>query len=152
MFVEKNLNISDISLFEVIKNSLIDDVKECTGRVISEVEEGFEYSKKLQNKMKQNGDVLVKVKHFKPCSIYEVEFFSSQGVNFMRYEAEKIDDENTKVRYSEGFYSDKKLNNLNYKMMMKCMKKSVEKRMNMILLSTERYIINQQKEAELKKL
>lgn len=149
MFVEKILKISDVALFEAIKSSLIDDIKEYDGIVVDNIVEGFEYTKKLQNKMSKKGDVLVKIKQFKPCFIYEAEFISAQGVNFMRYEAEKIDENNTKVKYSEGFNSDKKLNNLNYKMMMKCMKKSVEKRMNTILDSTERYILNTQKENQI---
>ncbi|MFI3227776.1 MAG: DUF3284 domain-containing protein [Clostridia bacterium] len=148
MQVTKKLNVSLDEFFDFVEKSIKYDIKNATGEDIDQVVQGYSYEKTLANALKQSGNVLTTIEKYERGSCYQSKVTSNQGFNYMTFDVAEIDDENVEVTYSEEFISHRKMNNLNYKFMLKLYKKRIDRRMNLLVENIE-LSIKQEKGSEL---
>ena len=148
MEIIRNLNVNAEELFNLLEDSLKVDIKTCTDEDIENIEQGFSYTKRVKNKIGSAGDVIVTIEEFCKPTLYKGKIYSNQGFNYVTYNLKEIDSENTEVTYTEDFISDKTMNNMNFKIMSKVMKKQSEKKANRLISAMESYILDQKRNEE----
>lgn len=144
--VEEVLKVSADEFFEQIENSIAYDASEATGKEIrpEDLCQGFSYSKEMKNKLGGKGEVTIVIKQFTKPQIYEAEFTSMNGTNSITYEIFDMGPE-IKVKYSEDYYSEKKLNDLNSKLTTFFYQRKAKKNAIRMLKTIEAYILNHKK-------
>lgn len=149
MRTTSTLKVSKEEFFDFLYLSIINDIKQSTQRNISknEITEGFEYKKKLANKMGRKGEVKVTLAKLRPSTSYVAEFKSAQGVNVISYEIESINEEEIHVTYSEEFIAADKLKDWNFKLINFFYKKKSKKKIDTLLNNIETYITDKREEA-----
>lgn len=115
MKVNKTINQPIKKIFEVLYNSLIEDIKLSNSSVNKEkVKSGFTYKKKLSPQVGKEVEVNVNILELENPTKYKVSFDSSKGVNYLSYYLEKIDENTTKVELEEKYVVSDTINNWNY--------------------------------------
>ncbi len=116
MKVCKNIEFSTEKIFQVLLNSLYDDIKSVNNDIIFDnVVEGFSYKKQLKPQVGKEVEVVVNVVKLVKPTDYKVEFVSSRGTNSISYKLEKIQDELTSVELFEDFEPVSTSDKINYK-------------------------------------
>ena len=115
MKVNKTINQPIKKIFEVLYNSLIEDIKLSNSSVNKEkVKSGFTYKKNLSPQVGKEVEVNVNILELENPTKYKVSFDSSKGVNYLSYYLEKIDENTTKVELEEKYVASDTINNWNY--------------------------------------
>ena len=143
--VTKILNISAQDFFDVIEESLYNDMQKTSNQV--NIESGMSYKKNLKNKLGQLSEVEICIEKYERPNIYSSKIQKSKENNYITYEVNKIDENNIEVKYTEDYIAHNKMKNLNYKAILVLYKKKSIKRMTMIIENIERYA--KRKESEL---
>ncbi len=129
MKVCKNIEFSTEKIFQVLLNSLYDDIKSVNNDIIFDnVVEGFSYKKQLKPQVGKEVEVVVNVVKLVKPTDYKVEFVSSRGTNSISYKLEKIQDELTSVELFEDFEPVSTSDKINYKVMSFILSKKLKKR------------------------
>lgn len=144
MQVSLDLDVSKEEFFEFLYSSVINDIKESTGKTLSkeDIVKGYQYDKNLKNKMGREGEVKVTILEFEPYKKYIAEFESNQGKNIISYDVKSLNDGKVNVIYSEEYIAPDKLKAWNFKLVNLLYKKKSIKRAETILKNIERYIKN----------
>lgn len=144
MEINQKLQVSAPDFFEALAGSVAYDISQAVGKKVNpdQIYSGYRYTKKMKNKVKQEGDVQVKIKQFTAPVCYEAAFKSAQGTNFISYQIEDLQDGTIRVRYSEGFEGESSVKSLNYKITSALYSHIAKKRMTKMLKSMEQYIQN----------
>lgn len=144
MKVNVRLDVEADELFHLIMNSLAHDIEMSTGHKVNQDEicEGYEYIKKLTNKIGKQNDALVKISKLDYPYHYEAIFYTSRGENTISYHISK-QDLGIYVEYQETYLANKKSKELNHKLMNIFYTKSNRKRAKQLLKNMEEYILLQ---------
>lgn len=140
MVITKELNVNIDEFFDFLEKSVKFDIKNATEKDVLTIEQGYSYEKTLKNALNQKGKVITTIEKYKRNKCYQSKVTSNQGFNYITFDVDEIDNENIQVKYSEKFISDKKLNNMNYKIVIKMYEKRVLRRMNLIVENIEKSI------------
>lgn len=140
MEIVRTFDVNINKIFDLLENSILNEIKLYTNQENCEIIEGFQYSKKMQGMIGNSGNILITIEEFKKPYIYKAKFYSKQGFNFITYNLCEIDENSTQITYKEEFISDKLLNNLNYKIVSKIMYKQNIKRAETLLSAMENYL------------
>lgn len=142
MQVLVKLKVTPEEFFDVLIPSILEDIKESTGKSVKrkDIEGGYKYSKTMKNKLGKGGNVKVEITHFTYPEIYTVNFISAQGTTKLHYDVERLED-GCGVDYQETFESNSKLKSANHKVLEKFMYKKLNKRANTLLANIEKHII-----------
>ncbi|BAK81410.1 DUF3284 domain-containing protein [Candidatus Arthromitus sp. SFB-rat-Yit] len=140
--IKERLNVSAKDFFSKIEESVIYDIEQSMGKkmVVSDIRNGFKYTKNLKNKLGGRGEVEVVITHFASPKMYSANFKSASGVNTICYIIDEIDDENIDVIYKEEFVGKTGTANLNFKIMNFFYKKRSRKRASKRIRYIESYI------------
>lgn len=150
MEIDLELEISKEEFFEFLYDSIIHDVEESTGKIISheEVVEGFEYDKKLKTQVGRLGEASIILSEFKPYSKYVAEFRSNQGTNITSYEITSIEDQKISVKYIEEYIAADRMKSINFKLLNFFYKKKNIKTAENRLKNIEVYVKNKRNGGE----
>ncbi len=140
MIVELTLSVSSNDLYDLIIHSLINDIQKSKPKFKKEdLHQGFSYNKNLKGKVNQKALTTVKIEKLVTPKIYAASIHSANGVTSLSYTLEQ-DGDLTHVVYDERFKSEKKIMNLNYKIVSKFYEKKSRKRIVHMLRQMEAYI------------
>lgn len=145
MIINRTMNTNVEKLHTFITQMIVQDIenaKECHNIKVSDIKEGYTYSKSILNKTGKEGIVKTRIETLKPGS-YEVSFTSSNGINYVEYNYKDIDDITIDLVYEERFESDAKTKSLNHSIMSWFYKRQNKKRAKALLNRIE-YLINEQ--------
>lgn len=147
MQVLVKLKATPEEFFDVLIPSILEDIKESTGKSVKrkDIEGGYKYSKQMKNKIGKGGNVKVEITQFTYPEVYQVNFISAQGVTTLHYEVERLED-GCGVDYQEHFESGSKLKSANHKILEKFMNKKLTKRATTLLANIEKHIIAKRSE------
>lgn len=138
MKVNKTINQPIKKIFEVLYNSLIEDIKLSNSSVNKEkVKSGFTYKKKLSPQVGKEVEVNVNILELENPTKYKVSFDSSKGVNYLSYYLEKIDENTTKVELEEKYVASDTINNWNYIFVSFILSRKLKKRLKYQLSQIE---------------
>lgn len=143
MKVTQNLAVTKEEFHNFICNMVEQDILEAThiAPAISEIESEFEYEKSIPNRMGKAEKVFVKIDSLNNHN-YTASFTSSQGKNTLSYEYLPSELGNTiDVVYEEGYYGITTSAELSYKILSFVTKRTNKKRMNQLLQTIEKMII-----------
>lgn len=148
--VEEKLYVSAEDFFDKIGESIAYDITSSTGKKVrpKQISKGYSYTKNLKNKVKREGSVKVTITEYEPCTRYAAKFDSSQGVNTISYEIEKLDDAHIGVTYTEDFIGASGAKSINFKIMSMFYNRSAKKKAVKLLRNMESFIQNEKKEKE----
>lgn len=146
MVVELTLEVSVSKVYEVLVDSLLQEVKTIHPNIKkADIKTGFTYKKTMTGMMKQQASTTVKIDELMENQSYKASIQSERGISTISYQL--TGDENScHVSYDEDFSSDKMLTNLNYKLVSTFYKKKSRKKVVRMLRQIESYI-QQNKEA-----
>lgn len=142
MIITRTIDVSCLELNNFLKNMLLEDIKSATGKniKINDIGHGYKYRKELKNKMGKAGKVNVYIDEFVD-NRYAASFESAQGVNHLKYNYESINDNQTKITYSEDYVVSTSSKKWNFSLMSILFKHSNKKRVILMLGQIEQYII-----------
>ncbi len=145
MEIIRELKVSAGALFDVLLNSVANEVSQATGELTApdEITEGLQYTKSMQNKLGMAGTTVVTIEELDVPRVYASRIDTDKDSYRVRYAVEPVTDEAIRVTYSEEVTGEGKLRELNWKLMSWLMKKSFQKRMAATLDQMERYILKQ---------
>lgn len=114
-------------IFEVVLQSLEDDYQENTGKVLEPYDRtaGLSYVKCFGDKNQHT--VGVKVLKLEQPNLYKVHFQSNRGDEFITYEFQAINEEETQVSYAYDFVATDWFGKANHFLMTKLLTKSLER-------------------------
>lgn len=112
MKISKTLNVSQKEFYEYLILSLMIDIHKNSNQFILEnqLKQGFNYKKKLKNSILSN----VEIVELKKPNIYHVRITVGNNIHEIKYQLEKIDENQVNVNYCEEYMSKKRLNQWNY--------------------------------------
>lgn len=143
MKAKKTINEPIEKIFNVLYNSLLEDVKVSNGSVNKEkVKSGFTYKKKLTNQEGREVEVNVNVIELEKPTKYKVSFDSTKGINYLSYNLESVNNNTTKVELEEKYVANDTINNLNYFFVSFILSRRLKKRLNSQLLQIESILNN----------
>ena len=145
MRVEKEIQVSSVDFFNLIENSIKQDIKSATGKDIDVIKEGFKYKKELSNKLGSKGLVSVEIKEYNKQDSYKATFSTNRGENTIGYQVLPIDDNRTKIIYEEMFEGKSIFDKINNSIMIKFYDKKSRKRVASLIGSMEKYIVDNNK-------
>lgn len=150
MEIDLELAISKEEFFEFLYDSIIHDVEESTGNLVSQedIVEGFEYDKQLKTKIGRLGEASVILSTFRPYTKYVAEFISTQGKNITSYDITSLDDEKIRVTYKEDYIAADRLKSWNFKLLSFFYKNKNIKSAESRLKNIEGYIKNKRNGGE----
>lgn len=144
MQVSALLHVSkeDFTLF--IRKMIYEDIVQSTKqdaiqRNGDEICEGYQYEKKVLNRMQKYEPVKVCIEQLKD-GIYEASFESAQGKNSLSYRYEKKGDYDIEVTYEETYYGVNTSTEISFKFFSLLTKRSNKKRMMALLKQIEKTI------------
>lgn len=146
--VTRVLNVSAKELDECIKNMVVEDIKNATGKTVNvkDLGKGYKYRKDLKSKMGKSGKVTTRIDELRE-NCYKASFESAQGTNTLSYTYQPIAEDQTEVTYAEEFYGSSSSKNWNYSLMSFFYKRSTKKRIKLTLEQIESYIQNNRQSA-----
>lgn len=149
MEITKTLSVSKEEFHHLILDMLVADIKESTGKdvPVSEIISGYTYKKELSTKLGKQAKVKTKLVEIVP-GCYKAEFTSVSGINSMCYEYSETGECEISVLYKEDYEASSKANDLNFKAMNFLFTRRTKKRINMMLDSMERFIIENRSKKE----
>lgn len=133
--VKRVINASAKSFYDHIISALRYELDQ-NGKAKVDIKEGVHYPKPLTTKVGTSGMVDVTITKLTENE-YQAEFKSIQGVNYINYLIEPIDETSCEVTYSEDFVGANGTKQLNYKLMNALYKRRNIKRMNYLLTAIE---------------
>lgn len=138
-----NLEATPTELFDLFFESLKFDIKKATGDEPADhdVKSGFSYEKMLTGKLGSGAMANATISRLEAPFVYEMTYKSSKGVNVVSYTIEEVDEKNIKITYVENYQGNKKMDDLNFKVMNFLFKRSSEKRIKMLLEAMGRHIL-----------
>lgn len=144
MLLERRIQGSIDKCFDILAQSYVNDANANQRKQITveQLREGNNFRKELTAKLGNSGTVEVRLEQFKAPNTLEISFKSNQGINKIHYELTSFDEESFDIAYSETFESEKKSNNLNYKVMSFITKRRINKAAKLTLDQLE-MILNQ---------
>lgn len=144
MIVERRIQGSIEDCFSILAQSYVDDANANQRKQIkvSDLRVGNNFKKDLTAKLGNTGSVEVRLEQFIAPQEIKISFKSNQGVNTIHYVLTPFDEESFDITYSEGFISEKKSNNLNFKIMSRLSKRRSQKTAKLTLDRLET-ILNQ---------
>lgn len=127
MEVTKTYNVSMQRMFDVLRNSFLEDYLTNTRQTLApdQIVEGLSYIKSFG----KHNQVQVVVKQIESPYIYDVEIRSNRGINRMTYRLKELAEWQTEVTYSESIELGDIIGKLNYKLLYPFMRKRMEQRM-----------------------
>lgn len=140
--VREKLQVNAEQFFKQLGESVAYDISETIGKEfrIEQIHEGYRYQKQMKNKMGMKGNVEVHIVSWKPCYCYEVEFFSFNGVNRLKYEIEDVE-EGIYVNYMESFEGKSKMLDWNFKIVSGFMRYNTKRRIKRLLHAIEKHLM-----------
>ncbi|MDR1033362.1 MAG: DUF3284 domain-containing protein [Bifidobacteriaceae bacterium] len=129
--VDGNINTYWRVLMQGLRNDI--DMSNPNHVKFEDIGVGYSYTKKMGNRLGQRGDVLVTITALKENDEYAAEFHSVQGTNTLSYKLDPVDDNSFTVTYTEGFSSEKRFNDWNFKIVSFLYNRGSKKRANSIL-------------------
>ena len=140
MKIEYTLNVTQQEFYDYLMQSLIIDIFKNTEEFYlkENIHPGYIYKKQIKDKHGKKYDAIVEIMDIKEPFIYESKISVGSNSNIIKYEC--IQEDKTKVIYSEDMKSEKKINDMNYKIMSMLLKKSYQKKMNRLIMDMERHI------------
>lgn len=143
MLLHYDLDVSSEEFFNVLENSIFEDIKNNYKKAnLDDIKKGFSYTKKLNNNLKQEAKVKITIEEYIKNSLYESSFATSKGINTIRYSlTESENDIGCNLIYEEDYFSDKTSLGLNYKLMNFLLKRKNKRKVNNLIRSIESYII-----------
>ena len=150
MEVNLILSVTKEEFFDFLTLSILNDIKESTGKSLKEQDiiKGLNFKKSLNSKLGREGKVKVIIKEFVYGERYQVSFKSNQGENTLTYSVQEIENDSIRVEYSEGFIGADKIKGLNFSIVSFFYNWKAKKDATQILRNIERYIIQNRKELE----
>lgn len=147
MQVQEKLYVSADEFFQKLGDSVAYDITNSTGKKIraKQITKGYSYTKTLKGKVSRKGSVKVTIAEFEAPVKYVAEFQSSQGVNYVSYVIEQLDDEHIGVTYSEDFKGASAMKSANFKVMSFFYNRGAKKKATRLLRSIEAYIVEEHK-------
>lgn len=141
MEINEKLYVSADAFFDKLAESVAYDISSATGKKVrpKQVSKGYSYTKKLKNKVGRKGGVKVTITDFEAPKIYAAKFETNQGVNFISYKIEPMDN-GIGVTYSEGFEGGSAAKTLNYKIMSFFYSRGSKKKAQRLLRAIEKFI------------
>ncbi|MGT2800470.1 DUF3284 domain-containing protein [Streptococcus sp. zg-86] len=105
------------------------DYQGATGQTIplSEIREGLSFVKRFGKKREQS--VKVTLQQLVENQSYAVAIQSNRGVQFLTYQLRSLGQDEVEICYSEDYLPEGRFNQLNYKLLLPLMRRSLEKRM-----------------------
>lgn len=139
--VQEKLYVSAEDFFNCVAESVAYDIADITGKKtrIKQIHKGFTYTKVMKNKVKRKGDVKVTITEWEPPYVYEAEFESLGGINYLSYRIEELSDGYIGVTYKEDFKGASGSKDLNFKLVNIFYKRKAKKRAITLLRAIEKY-------------
>lgn len=140
MKISKTLNVSQKEFYEYLILSLMIDIHKNSDQLILEnqLRKGFCYQKKLKSSILSNVEIIELTKPF----VYHMQITVGSNIHEIKYELEKLNDQQVTVAYCENYRSDKKLNQWNYTIMKFITKHKNVRLMMKMLENMEMHILN----------
>lgn len=131
-------------LFETLLRSLQADYQENTGELLGlqELQAGLTYIKQFGDKNQHS--VGVKVLELQEPSLYRVHFQSNRGDEFITYECQALNQEETQVSYAYDFVAKDWFGKANHFLMSKLLTKSLERQFDAQLQALIRHAQEQE--------
>lgn len=150
MEVKQTLKVSADCFFDTLAASVSYDISRATGITVrpEQIHSGYRYTKKMKNKVKQEGDVQVTIDKYEYPVCYQATFQSAQGINLITYEIEDHKDGSITVLYGESFEGSSAAKTLNYKLVSIFFQHGGKKRMTRTLKAMEEFILNGDKRTQ----
>lgn len=135
MILQRRIQGSIEDCFDILAQSYVADANANQRKqlTVKDLRVGNNFNKELTAKLGNKGTVKVVLEKFSAPHEIEISFKSSQGINTLHYVLTPFDDVSFDIEYSENFVSDKKSNNLNYKVMSFLSKRKISKTAKMTL-------------------
>lgn len=145
MEVSEKLYVTAEEFWNTLEVSLAYDITQATGKNVrpKQIKKGYSYTKNLKNKMKRQGSVKVTITEYEEPKKYAAKFESGQGINYISYEIEQLDEEHIGVTYSEGFDGASGTKKVNFKVMSFFYNRGAKKKAIRLLRAIEKSILDQ---------
>ncbi|WP_416327333.1 DUF3284 domain-containing protein [[Eubacterium] hominis] len=150
MEVCEKLYVTAEEFWGTLETSLAYDITQATGKNVrpKQIKKGYSYTKTLKNKTGRKGSVKVTITDFDAPVKYTAKFESKNGVNYISYEIEQLDEEHIGVTYSEGFEGASGAKSVNFKLMSFFYNRGAKKKATRLLRAIEKNITDQKKEIQ----
>lgn len=143
MKVTKTLNVSAEAIYNKLLEATQADIKQSVHKDLT-LKEGLKYRKKIVGRQGIEVPVDVEVKTLTPNKKLETDIYYREGIYQITYTLAPLEDNITQVTYEEEFVNEKKLLNLNQKLMEFLMGLSLKKRVKQQLINLEHVILKEQ--------
>lgn len=143
MKVELQLEVSQQQFFDLITTSIMNEIKQATGKEIrvDEINQ-YQYTKSMTTKLGVTNSVDVLISNFTPPTLYEANVMSPTGKYIFQYDIEAVDSSHCFVRYEETYHSDKWNLKLNYSIFSFFYMKASKKRLIASIRHMEQLILH----------
>ena len=144
MEVSVDLNVDKEDFFDFLYESVINDVKNSTGKIISrdKVAKGYTYEKNVKNNKGKLINIKITIMDFTPCEKYVARVRTEQGENRMSYIIDDLGEEKINVTYGEDYIAPSIFKELKFKALNFFHKKTLRKEAKSNLIDIETYIKN----------
>lgn len=142
MKVSIELNVSDKEFYDVMVNSLNEDLKNSNKKVL-ELKEGLKYKKKSTQRKGVGSEITVHIKRLVPNQLYVATFTTAIDHTQITYKIESLNESKIKVTYEEEYenVSSREVPAWRQKMAEKQSAKKAKK----MLKEVEKFILNVRK-------
>ncbi|MCL1936730.1 MAG: DUF3284 domain-containing protein [Defluviitaleaceae bacterium] len=142
MTVSKNIKVTSDEFFELLENSLLNDIKSNVESFNKEdLKAGYIYEKKITNKLGKQIISKVEIEKFEKPLFYFAKFTTEKSINYLRYIVNQNGDY-CEVTIEEEYKGLSSMSNLNFSIMNIFFKKSNKRRLSQMLKIMEEYIIS----------
>lgn len=116
MKIEMKMKVSAISLYNIIINSVVNEIQQIVNPEITihDIKPGYSFKKKLMNKLGREEVSTVTILKNEKAHLYEAEFINNRGTNTISYRIEEIDTNTIRVIYYETYKGIHKTRDLNF--------------------------------------
>lgn len=144
MEVSVDLNVSKEDFFDFLYESVINDIKESTGKIISrdKVAKGYTYEKNVKNNKGKLINIKITIMDFTPCESYIARVRTEQGENRMSYLIDELGEEKINVTYKEEYLAPSIFKEMKFKVLNFFHKKTLKEEAESNLIDIETYIKN----------
>lgn len=148
MEVSLVLNVSKEDFFEFLYSSIIKDIKESTGRMLSKkkVVKGYTYEKNVKNHKGKLINMKILIAELDPYKEYMAEIETKQGKNIMSYSIKHLEAEKINVTYKEEYIAPSTFKKLKFNVLNLMHEKSLISEAKSNLIDIETYIKNSKAE------